>query len=65
MIKNNQKTFPGASRKALTSSEPRSAVGIQTLECLWRWRAVTGRHSSSNGKKFFGSFFQKGTAFVP
>jgi hypothetical protein len=40
-----------------------SAAGIPSLECRWRWSVGAGLRSNSNGKTFFGSFFQKSTAF--
>jgi hypothetical protein len=56
--KKNQKTFPGCVARAVPGD-----WGTPGLGCLRRWSGGDGRRSGSKGQTFFGSFFQKRTAF--
>jgi hypothetical protein len=77
--KRTKKLFPGASHEAGRASQIFSAAGRSTWACLQRWGLCVRRDEvalrvcrdevalrvGSTREKFFGSFFQKRTAFFP
>jgi hypothetical protein len=61
--KKNQKTFPGrVARNVATERKSSAPQAFQCLEACGARARCTGRRASSNGQKFFASFFQKRSA---